>query len=291
MDEKQMMVAAQDSPLIMDAMGVEQAKKQFANLQQFVKSQMRVDVDFGIIKGLKKNSLYKPGAEKLLFFHGLGCKLEPVTPDTIADWKNGFFNYCYRATVYNPRTGAVIATADGSCNSKEEKYRYTWVYENEIPKGVRKEDLVCKERESKKGGTYKMFRLENDDPFSLVNTIQKMAEKRAMIAATLMACRASDIFTQDMEDKEEGGSSASEGGAQKAAGASASGSGTISEPQRKRLWAIMKECGVEEETLAQHLKEKYAYTVGDDDQPHSSKIKWGNDYNAIVNWLEGQRKK
>jgi hypothetical protein len=37
-------------------------------------------------------------------------------------------------------------------------------------------------------------------PFSLVNTLLKMARKRALIDAILSATRASRIFTQDIED-------------------------------------------------------------------------------------------
>ena len=34
----------------------------------------------------------------------------------------------------------------------------------------------------------------------MVNTIQKMAQKRALVAATLIATSASEFFTQDVED-------------------------------------------------------------------------------------------
>lgn len=44
------------------------------------------------------------------------------------------------------------------------------------------------------------YRIPNDDIFSLVNTIEKMACKRALIAATLIAANASEFFTQDIED-------------------------------------------------------------------------------------------
>lgn len=246
--EEKTIATVTGGPMAVEVMDLELAKRQLGQLQLFVKNQMREDVDFGQIPGCHKPSLFKPGAEKLLFFHGLGCRLEAVSPDTIADWKTPFFNYCYRATVYSPRTGHVIATAEGSCNSQEKKY---------------------KERDAK----------------DMVNTFQKMAQKRAMVAATLMACRASDIFTEQ-EEPEDGNTAT---GDQKK---DANPKPPISDAQRKRLFAIMKDCGVEEEALAQHLREKYPYTLGDDDQPHSSKLSWKNDdYNAVVNWLEGQRKK
>lgn len=48
------------------------------------------------------------------------------------------------------------------------------------------------------GGTE--YRIPNIDVFDLVNTIDKMGQKRALIAATLIATNASEFFNQDMED-------------------------------------------------------------------------------------------
>jgi hypothetical protein len=45
-----------------------------------------------------------------------------------------------------------------------------------------------------------VFRIPNDDIASLINTIQKMSQKRALIAASLLAVNASEFFTQDIED-------------------------------------------------------------------------------------------
>ena len=45
-----------------------------------------------------------------------------------------------------------------------------------------------------------LYRVPNPDVADQVNTIQKMAQKRALIAATLIAVNASEFYTQDMED-------------------------------------------------------------------------------------------
>src|SRR5712691_3578553 len=55
----------------------------------------------------------------------------------------------------------------------------------------------------KTGKPYTWFRVPNDDIFSQVNTLQKMAQKRAMVGAVLIATRASGFLTQDMEDTQE----------------------------------------------------------------------------------------
>lgn len=48
------------------------------------------------------------------------------------------------------------------------------------------------------GGTE--YRIPNIEIFDLVNTIDKMGQKRALIAATLIATNASEYFSQDMDD-------------------------------------------------------------------------------------------
>lgn len=59
------------------------------------------------------------------------------------------------------------------------------------------------------GGT--LYRVPNDDVFSLVNTIEKIACKRALVAATLIGANASEFFTQDIEDMPGFGLDADEG--------------------------------------------------------------------------------
>jgi hypothetical protein len=46
----------------------------------------------------------------------------------------------------------------------------------------------------------KQYAIPNHDPADLVNTIDKMAQKRAFVAMILITTNASDFFTQDIED-------------------------------------------------------------------------------------------
>jgi len=50
-----------------------------------------------------------------------------------------------------------------------------------------------------------LYRIPNPDVADAVNTVQKMAQKRALVAATLIATSASEFFTQDMEDADPSG--------------------------------------------------------------------------------------
>jgi hypothetical protein len=57
-----------------------------------------------------------------------------------------------------------------------------------------------------------LYRIPNPDVADVVNTIQKMAQKRALVAATLIATSASEFFTQDVEDADPCGRNLDTGG-------------------------------------------------------------------------------
>src|SRR3990167_9608228 len=108
-------LAVQDSQ---ELTNFDESQRQFETLKKFVKSQMVPGVDFGVIPGTPKPSLWKPGAEKLRYFHKLGVRLEPTT-NTHLDWLGDFFNYEYKAIAYSLQTGSTISESFGSCNSLE----------------------------------------------------------------------------------------------------------------------------------------------------------------------------
>ena len=173
--------------------------------------------DYGKIPGTgDKPTLLKPGAENLCFLFGLRPTFEVM--DKIEDWDKGLFYYRYRCTLMGG-DGRVVANSEGSCNSRETKYRYR----NESRKCPKcRQETIIKGKEAygggwlcyiKKGGCGAQFKdgdqsieaqqvgkVENTEPFELVNTIQKMAQKRALVAAVLIGTGASQFFTQDVED-------------------------------------------------------------------------------------------
>ena len=282
------------------ATSLEEAIKQQTLLNNFVASQMKQGTDYGIIPGTKRKSLYKPGAEKLLFFNGLGIKLE-IGPNTVVDWKEGFWNYEYKAVAFHKRTGTVVAECYGSANSKENRYAWRWVSEKKIPRGMKKEDLVS-EKKSGDHGEYMAYRIPNEDLYTVPNTLQKMAQKRAINGVAILACRASENFTTDVEeedadhtakDTEKKAEPAGKGEPAKKEAPKADTSGwdvsqAITEGKLKRLYAIMKEIGVTEAHLKEYVGSKYPYTIVEN-EAHLSRIRWKNDYDEIVKWVESNQ--
>lgn len=206
---------------IMPAMSVQQASERYNVLVEFTKTVMVKDQDYGTIPGVNKPCLYKAGAEKLSSLFGLAPAFELI--EKREDWtgreSNGepLFYYFYKCKLY--RGGELVGEADGSCNSWEKKYRYR--------DGKRKcpkcggEFIITGKAEygggflcfAKKGGCGAKFRdgdesitkqsitaVPNPDIPEVINTVQKMAQKRALVAAVLIACNASAFYTQDVED-------------------------------------------------------------------------------------------
>lgn len=172
-------------------------------LDRFKDKVMRPGTDYGEIPGVDKPSLLKPGAERLMHAFGFGSTVEMVA--ATEDWDKGLFRYVYRAGVGPMVNGVVapIAWCEGSANSREIKYRY-----RNIPDFVATEEQKAHatksvEKEAKGGRKYHMLTVENQEPFDLINTLQKMAQKRALVGAVLIATGTSGQFTQDAEDMPE----------------------------------------------------------------------------------------
>jgi hypothetical protein len=125
----------------MQMMPIEQAQAWYNQFGQFVKSILKEELDFGVIPGCQKPSLYKPGAEKLRFVYGLGVEFEPI--EHTVDLKTPFIDYTYRCIIKS-KNGQVLSQCEGNCNSMEAKFGYLWVAENEVPDGVDKSKLKSK---------------------------------------------------------------------------------------------------------------------------------------------------
>ena len=220
-DETGRALVAVERARFMPAMSIESAVERYNAVTEFVSRVLRKDVDYGVIPGTEKRTLLKPGAEKLTTFFGLSTRFELL--ERIEDWTGEglggepFFYYLYRCRLL--RGDVLIAEGDASCNSREAKYRWREAQracpacgQAAIIKG-REEyggGWVCFKKKGGCGAKYpdgdqtiesqQTGRVFNPDIADQVNTIQKMAQKRALVGAVLLAVNASEFFTQDVED-------------------------------------------------------------------------------------------
>jgi len=198
------------------AITLEEAQKRLDDFKKFIASQMIDGEDYGKIPGVNKPSLLKPGAEKLCNIFGFAPHFEELR--AVEDWDKPLFYYVYRCTLTNKRTGIVESDCTGSCNSWEDRYHYRRA-SRLCPQCGEAAIIKSKYDDAgwycfpKKNGCGAKFedgdesiedqevgKVPNEDPFSIINTLQKMAQKRALVGAVLNATRASGSFTQDVED-------------------------------------------------------------------------------------------
>jgi hypothetical protein len=245
MSENALVVAGTGA--LMPVMDLVQVAARYNYMKQLVSEMMVDGLHYGAIPGTDKPTLKKAGAEMLTTVFALVPKFDIA--DAVEQWNAAepFFYYRVHCELYH--NGVLVGEGDGSCNSRESRYRWRWVDEADVPEHLDKSVLkkrggrtsepqfavergqtdgkygkpeeywqafrdaieagTAKEgaRTSRDGRVMKtweidrtVYRVPNEDIYSQVNTILKMAEKRALVAATLVTVNASDFFTQDMED-------------------------------------------------------------------------------------------
>lgn len=231
----------------MPIMNIGRAVERYNALVEFTQQIMKDGKDFGTVPGTDKPTLLKPGAEKLCNFFGLSPRFSIIEKVEQWDGDEPLFYFVYKCQLL--RGDTLLGEGDGSCNSRESKYRYRWVNENNLPAGLNKAKCEARggrmtefdfavdkaettgkygkpasywkafrdaidagtatkgEKVLSNGGNrptwtidMTVYRVPNPDVCDQINTIQKMAQKRSFIAATLIACNASEYYTQDVED-------------------------------------------------------------------------------------------
>jgi ribosomal protein L12E/L44/L45/RPP1/RPP2 len=144
---------------------IEETLAQVNAVQELQRRMLKPDVDYGVIPGTPKPTLYKPGAEKLLAHFKLSVADALVEKEDLGE---GHLDYVVRLPIVNRSSGEVVGVGVGSCSTKERKY-------------------------------------QRNSPFDIRNTVLKMAKKRALVDAALTTTAASHVFTQDIEELVENG--------------------------------------------------------------------------------------
>ncbi|KKN10021.1 hypothetical protein LCGC14_1040760 [marine sediment metagenome] len=283
-------------------MSVTEVVDQVNRIQEVMRQVMKKDIHYGVIPGTKKPTLYKPGSEKILvtFHFGIG---ELIIEDLSSD---DHIRYRVITPIVHIPTGRVMGHGIGECSSEEEKYQWR----RPVCDAEFDETDIDRRREvwKKYRGRPEKVKQVRTNPPDQANTILKMAKKRAQIDGTLTTTAASDIFDQDIEDlspeqrgddrqapappqRQSQQAPPTQPPAQDAPPQEAppqgeqgppEGSEVISEPQRRRLYAIWKNNGWEEHQVKDIVAEVWGYTSSKD-------IFRGADYDAICKHFKGNK--
>lgn len=188
--ETQLVPQQEARPLSQERLTAANLKADFDLIMQVMKAVMNEGMDYGIIKGCQKPSLWKPGAEKLNVAFRLNGKPQIddlSTPDEA--------RYRVISEFIHIPTGQSIGFGVGEASSDEEKYKWRksvspaeW---DATPEDRRRLKYYAE------GNPVKQVRTNVAD---IRNTILKMADKRSYVSGTLKCTAASSVFTQDLED-------------------------------------------------------------------------------------------
>ena len=220
-------VRASEAVVARGELSVNEIIQQKDKIKQVMDAVMTRDVHYGIIPGVKNPSLFKPGAEAI----NVALRLAPHYDSEKIWHEDGHLTVVAKCTLKHIPTDLTIATGEGLCTTKENRYAYRQgqrlcpvceqpaIRRSKYP--PRSGDYDGADADSppgwycfaKTGGCGANFahddariteqtegRVANPDIADLYNTVLKMADKRALIAAVLNGTAASDVFTQDVED-------------------------------------------------------------------------------------------
>ncbi len=230
--EQQAAVASRYKPVMSTIEMVEREKA----IQYLVDNIMREGIDYGWIPGTRpkedakpgeyqaKPTLFKAGAERACAFFGYVPEYEALK--IIEEWtaeKFGemLFYYSYRCTLL--KDTHAVGSGLASASTWESKYRYRNsertcpqcgkpnIRKSKSKPGHRGEPgFYCWDKTGGCGSTFEandtaitqqeVGKMPNPDIADVINTVQKMGQKRAYVAATLTATGLSGRFTQDLED-------------------------------------------------------------------------------------------
>ena len=177
---------------------VSELKKWYSDFYEFGKEVLKYNKDYGIIPGVKKPILFKSGAEKIK--NALNFEIELLDcVKEINDYQKNYFDFTYKCII-SSNSGVKLGICEGNANSRESRFRYLFKPALKIPD---KRTINFLKAEGK--GKWVIIenrwvwyeRVENDDIYSLKNSIQKVAQKRAFVGAILMACGVSEFFSQE----------------------------------------------------------------------------------------------
>lgn len=161
-------------------------------IQDILHKVMKQGTHYGVIPGTKTNSLYKPGAEKIMATFRLAA--DPVVEDLS---QGSEVHYRVKVRILNS-AGDYLGAGVGECSSREEKYAWRApVCDEEFDMTP---EMLRRIKFKKWQGKVEQAKQIRTNPADMANTILKMAKKRGLVDAVLTVTAASDIFTQDIED-------------------------------------------------------------------------------------------
>lgn len=160
---------------------IQETVQSIALLQGMVKETLVRDIDYGRIPGTPQDSLWDPGASMIIgsFNCYFGQRRILKLEDT-----DGKIAICLEVPVISRRLQQEVGSGIGAASTLETKYKYRWVPN---PKEWGYDEATITTFKTKRGRDNGretiLYRIPNPEHSELLNTIIKMASKRAEVDA------------------------------------------------------------------------------------------------------------
>lgn len=155
---------------------IEERKQEIALLQKLVKGSLVRGIDFGRVPGTPSDSLWDPGANAII--NAFNCRVGQRRVLSLREAIDRL-SVVIEVPIISRDTGQEVGSGIGAASTMETKHKYRWVSEGEaVQLGYALEAL--KQRTNKDTGEVE-YRIRNPEHDELLNTIIKIASKRAEV--------------------------------------------------------------------------------------------------------------
>ena len=214
---QELVVMPAQTPVVQQELSIEEIGARLTKITGLMEKHMEKGIDYGTVPGTSKPTLLKAGAEKL----GVLFRLDPEFKTEKRMEPDGHLTVETYCTLYHQPTGMRLGGASALCTSKETKYAYRKgkracpqpkCGKETIAKGAEKYGggWFCSKRDGGCGTNFKdgdpaivnqvVGNVPNENIADVFNTVVRIAEKRALVAATRMVTGASAIFDEEPDE-------------------------------------------------------------------------------------------
>ena len=179
---------------------IQETMQSIALLQGMVKDILIRDVDYGRIPGTPSDSLWDPGASQII--GSFNCYVGERRMLKLEDSDQKIV-VVVEVPIISRATGQEVSTGIGAASTLEAKYKYRWV---PYPQDWGYDEIAIKTFKTKpgrddEGDKVTLYRIPNPEHSELLNTIVKMASKRAEVDAAESLPGVSSVLRQMFSGK------------------------------------------------------------------------------------------
>jgi hypothetical protein len=178
---------------------IQETMQSISLFQDMVREILVRDIDYGRIPGTPQDSLWDPGASKTISSFNCYCGQRRILR---LDDNETRIVVCVEVPLISRRLQQEVGSGIGAASTLETKYKYRWVAH---PKEWGYDDDAIKTFKTKRGREdgreTTLYRIPNPEHSELLNTIIKMASKRAEVDAAESLPGVSSVLRQMFSGK------------------------------------------------------------------------------------------